>query len=184
MALVSPGNRQGSWVFRIVHGRPPQFPVALGQLQAAKIWVLIWGMAVTIAACLAFQTIAPAELRVLPAIAAQLLTAAGMCVLLTDLLFLSVKVVPFTGEMAREPSNLAFTVLKYFAFLPLVSALPLALTPWMEKSTLHCFFAVAAIASVHFLLTNRYRRVILEHTNLRPLEEDEEDFPMSLGLRY
>jgi hypothetical protein len=184
MAFVSPGNKQGSWVFRIVHGRPPQFPTAMEQLQAAKIWAFLCGITATCAACLAFHLIAPAELRTWPAIAAQALIAAGMCLLLTDILFLSVKVVPFTGETAREPSNLAFTVLKYFAFLPLVSALPLALTPWIEKSIPHYLVAVAAFATAHFLLRNRYRRVILEHTNLRPLEEDEEDFPMSLGLRY
>ena len=29
MAFVSPGNQQGSWVFRIVHGRPPHFATAI-----------------------------------------------------------------------------------------------------------------------------------------------------------
>jgi hypothetical protein len=29
-----------------------------------------------------------------------------------------------------------------------------------------------------------HRRIIQEHCNLPGLEEDEEDFPMKLGLRY
>jgi len=43
MAFVSPGNQHGSWAFRIVHGNPPQFPPALEQSLAARVWVLLWG---------------------------------------------------------------------------------------------------------------------------------------------
>src|SRR6202041_116403 len=34
MAFVSPGNRQGSWAFRIAHGRPPRLEVLTEQLRA------------------------------------------------------------------------------------------------------------------------------------------------------
>jgi hypothetical protein len=184
MAFVSSGNKQGSWVFRIMHGRPPQFLTAMEQLLAAKIWVFLCGVIVTFAACLVFHAFAPPELLTWPSIACQLLIATGMCLLLTDVLFLNVKIVPFTGETAREQSNLAFTVLKYFAFLPVVVSLPLAIAPWIETSGLHYIVTAAAIAVAHLLLIRSHRKVILEHCNLLHLEDDEEEFPMSLGLRY
>jgi hypothetical protein len=184
MAFVSSGNKRGSWVFRIMHGRPPQFLTAMEQLLAAKIWVFLCGVIVTFAACLVFHAFAPPELLPRPSIACQLLIATGMCLLLTDVLFLNVKIVPFTGETAREQSNLAFTVLKYFAFLPVVVSLPLAIAPWIETSGLHYIVTAVAIAVAHLLLIRSHRKVILEYCNLLHLEDDEEEFPMSLGLRY
>ena len=184
MAFVSSGNKQGSWVFRIVHGRPPQFITAMEVLLAAKIWVFLCGVVATFAACLAFHAFAPPRLLTWPSIAGQLLIASGMCLLLTDVLFLSVRIVPFTGETAREQFNLAFTVLKYFAFLPVVVSLPLAIAPWIETSALHYLLVGTVIAAAHLLLRRSHRRVILEHCNLLHLEDDEEEFPMSLGLRY
>ena len=121
MAFVSPGNQQGSWVFRIVHGRPPHFRPAMEQLLAAKVWVLLWARIVTFAALVShYVGFAPPELLSWPATTSQLLVAAGMCLLLTDIFFLHVTIVAFTGEPAREQPNLAISMLKYFAFVPFV----------------------------------------------------------------
>jgi uncharacterized membrane protein len=117
IAFVSNGNEQGSWIFRIVHGRPPHFNAAMEQLRAAEEWVLLWGLIVTCGACVAFRVFAPPELLTLPATASQLLVAAGMCLLLTDIMFLNVKIVAFTGEREKGQPNLATSVLKYFAFV-------------------------------------------------------------------
>jgi hypothetical protein len=184
MTFTSPGNKQGSWVFRIVHGRPPEFLTAMEELQAARIWVLLWALMATLTALVAFQWIAPAELRRWESIAGRMVMAAGLCLLLTDLLFLNVKYVAFTGETGREQPNLAFTVLKYFTFLPLVVSLPLAVSPWIEAGWMHGLMAAAVIAGAHFLLRNHHRAVILDHCNQVHLEDDEEEFPMRLGLRY
>jgi hypothetical protein len=184
MAFVSPGNQQGSWVFRIVHGRPPHFNAAMEQLQAAKVWVLLWGLIGTCGACLAFRVFAPAELLTLPATTSQLLVAAGMCLLLTDIMFLNVKIVAFTGERAREQPNLAASVLKYFAFVPAVAWVPLISESWIEVSAQHFILAAAAIAVTHLALRIRHRAIIREHCNTPGLEEDEEEFPLKLGLRY
>src|ERR1700723_164063 len=83
MAFVSPGNKQGSWVFRIVHGRPPELNTAMLQLQAAKIGVLMSAVIVTLGVCLALYPFAPPELLPRPAMASLLLIAIGMCLLLT-----------------------------------------------------------------------------------------------------
>jgi len=184
MAFVSPGNRQGSWVFQIVHGRPPALATALQLLNAAKLWVLLWAGLITFGALLVFRAFAPAELRTWPAAASAVLIAAGICLLLTDAMFLTVKTVAFTGEPAREPSNLAMTVLKYFTFLPLIVGLPVFFEPWIEKSAAHFGMAAAFIVLAHLAFERMHRRVVREHCAMRPLEDGEDDFPMKLGLRY
>jgi hypothetical protein len=184
VAFVSPGNQQGSWIFRLIHGRPPHFPAAMEQLQAAKTWVLSWGLVITLSACAAFRIIAPPQLLTLPATLSLLLIGAGMCVLLTDLFFLNVKIVPFTGEPAREQPNLAASLLKYLAFAPGAALLPLIAEPWIEVSAEHLVMAAVAIAAAHLALRSRHRAIIREHCNMPALEDGEEDFPMKLGLRY
>jgi hypothetical protein len=182
MAFVSPGNQQGSWVFRIVHGRPPHFKPAMQQLLAAKLWVFLVAEAVTFAACLGFRALAPPELLTWPATASQALITAGMCLLLADLFFLNVKIVAFTGQPAREQPNLALTVFKFFYFIPFAAWLPLVSEPWIEKSILHFAVAASAIAAAHLALRWQHRDIIRIHCNLRELEDDEEEFPMKLGL--
>lgn len=184
IAFVSSGNEQGSWVFRIIHGRPPHFNVAMEQLRAAKVWVFLLGLIVTCGACFAFRTFAPPDLLTLPATASQLLVAVGMCLLLTDITFLNVKIVAFTGERAREQSNLATSVLKYFAFVPAVAWVPLISESWIEISARHFIFAAGAIAVTHLALHIRHRAIVREHCTTLGHEEDEEEFLLKLGLHY
>lgn len=184
IAFVSPGNWQGSWVFRSVHGKPAPFRAAMDQLLAAKTWALLWGLIISFGGCMALRVIAPPELRALRATASQLLVAAGMSVLLADIFFLNVKTVAFTGERTREQSNLAIAVLKYIAFVPAVAWLPLISEPWIEARTEHFILAVVAIAATHLVFCIQHRAIIREHCNMPGLEEDEEDFPLKLGLRY
>ncbi len=184
MAFVSPGNRQRNWVFRIVHGRPPQFRSAMEQLLAAKVWVFLASVAITTGTCALFRVFAPAELLTRAAVASQLLIAAGACLLLTDIFFLNVQVVAFTGESAREQPSLAFTLLKYIFCFPVVAALPIGLEPWLQSNPRHFLIAIAAIAAAHWVLRRMHRRHVLEHSLQPALEDDEEEFPMKLGLRY
>ena len=175
---------QGSWVLRIVHGRPASFRTAMDQLLAAKTWGLLWGLIISFGVCMALRVNAPPELRTLRPTTSQLLIATGMSLLLTDIFFLNVKIVAFTSEPAREQSNFAITVLKYIAFLPAVAWLPLITERWIEISTQHFVLAAVAIATAHFALRSQHRAIIREHCNLPGLEDDEEEFPMKLGLRY
>jgi hypothetical protein len=184
MAFVSSGNQQGSWAFRIVHGRPPHLLPALEQLRAAKISVLLVTGAVTLATGLALRTIAPLTLLTWPATASQILVAGGMCLLLTDLFFLNVTTVAFTGEPTRGQPNLAFTVLKYYTAFPVVAVLPIVAESWVEQSLRRMILAVLAIAAAHLALELRHRGIVRQHCNQPALEEGEEDFPMKLGLRY
>jgi hypothetical protein len=113
-----------------------------------------------------------------------MLIAAGLSVLLTDLFFLNVKTVAFTGDPTREQPNLAMSLLRYFTFFPIIIAIPVATEPWIEASWLHFGAAIAAIAVAHCALLRWHRQIIAEHCNMPGLEDDEDDFPMKLGLRY
>ncbi|MGA7338979.1 MAG: hypothetical protein WBX18_00185 [Terracidiphilus sp.] len=183
MAFVSSGNQRGSWVFRVVHGSPPDFVPALERLLAAKTWVLLSAGVLTLGTVLASRAIAPPRLLGAPATAAQLLVAAALCLLLTDLFFLNVTAVAFTGNPARQPSNLALTMLKYFTFFPLVIMLPHLAEPWIQRRWWHFAVAACAVAVAHGALAGRHRAIVEAHCHLPDLEEGEEDFPMRLGLR-
>ncbi len=184
MAFVSSGNRQGNWAFRIVHGRPQDFASAVELSRAATRWVLVWAGALTLIVGIALWCMSPGSMRTVPATEAQLLVGLAMCLLLTDALFLNVTTVAFTGEPERGEPNLAFTVLKYFTFFPVVAALPSYVEPWIEMSSRHMIAAIVMVAGSHLVLRARHRETLRQHCNLPELEDDEEDFPMKLGLRY
>ena len=184
MAFVSPGNRQGSWAFRIVDGRPPTVATALEQSRAAELWTMLWAGIATLSTLLILRLVAPPELRTGAAGASLLLIGEGCCLLLADVLFLNVKSVAFTGEPAREQPSLALTLLKYFTFLPLIAWAPVVAEPWIEARLWHFVAAVVAIAGAHWALRRRRLHILEEHCSMPALEDDEEDFPMKLGLRY
>jgi hypothetical protein len=182
--FISPGNRQGSWIFHIIHGNPPSFSSAVDRLEATRTWVFASSLAITGAALLVSRAIAPPQQLTAGSIAAQIVMAIALCLLLTDAFFLRVTMVPFTGAPSSEEPNLAFTLLKYFTFFPLVIWLPVAVEPWMETRSWHFAAAIAAAGSAHIGLRFRHRSIVAEYCNQLQLEEGEEDFPMRLGLRY
>jgi hypothetical protein len=182
--LISPGNQRGSWIFRLILGNPPSFASALDHLQATRTWVIAGSLAITGSALLASRAIAPPQLLTASSTAAQIVVAAALCLLLTDAFFLHVTMVPFTGTPSSQEPNLAFTLLKYFTFFPLVAWLPLAVEPWMESKPWHFAAAIAAAVAAHIGLRFRHRSVVAEHCGQMQLEEGEENFPMRLGLRY
>lgn len=184
MAFVSPGNQQGRWIFRTVNGRPPHFVCAVEQFVGAEAWILLWALLVTCGASLAFRAFAPPALLTWPATASQLLIAVGMCLLITDFLFLHQTSIPFTGEIARDQTNPAISVLKYIAFVPVVAWIPLMAEPWIEGRMRNFAVAIGAITAIHLMLRYRHRRIVREYCGMPGLEDDEEDFPMKLGLRY
>jgi hypothetical protein len=76
------------------------------------------------------------------------------------------------------------TLLKYFTFFPVIVWIPAAFEPWIEAGVGHFLIAVAAIAGSHLALCVALRRIVKEHCNTQGLEDNQEDFPMKLGLRY
>jgi hypothetical protein len=183
-AFVSSGNERGSWVLRLIHGKPAQFDAALEHLAAAKVWALLSGATVTITMIVALRFVEPAELTTSQSTVSQLLVAIGMCLLLTDVLFSNVMVIPFTGEAQREQPNLAFTVLRYFTFFPIMMSASIASELWVERSWLHFGIIAIGIVVAHLWLRKRHRDSVLVYSSLPEFEDGEDDFPMKLGLRY
>ena len=183
MTFVASGNQRGRWIFRMISGNPAPLNAAIEQSRATHLWVLLCTALFTSIAAGALSLIAPPALRSGTAIASQAIFAAGMSLALTEAFFLNVTAIPFTGESPREQPNLALTVLKYFTFFPVVAALPLRVEPWIELRRSHFLIAAVVFGVSHLLLRRSHRGTLREYSNQLALEEDEEDFPMKLGLR-
>ena len=180
-AFQSSGNRQGAWIWRIVHGEPPVFTTALERAAAARRWAMLASMAVTVAVLALLRVYAPHQIRSALSTAAQLVFAAACCVLLTDLVFLRNDMVPFTGAPGRQ-NNLAFTVLGFFFFLPLIMALSLGCDMWMERDIRNLGAAVVIAAVVHLWLRKLSRGHLRLCSDQLPIDEDVEQSYRPLGL--
>jgi hypothetical protein len=183
-AFASPGNQQGGWIFRIIHGKPPGCRAALHLLQGGPLWTFAASGLVVLGAIGFFQCIAPAELRNFSSLSAQVVIGLGLCLLLTDAFFLNVTTVPFTGERPARESNLAFTVLRYYTFFPLVTGASVAFELLLEPRPVRMGIAIAAFAVAHLWLRKCHRSIIRLDCSQIALEEGEDEFPMKLGLRY
>ncbi len=179
MAFVSPGNQRGSWIFRILHSKP-----TLHHLAAARVWVFTLGLVVTLAIVAALHALSPLQLRGWRTMAGQVIVAAGLCLLLTDAFFLNVKIIPFTGVRVSSTLNLAFLLIPFIGIFPPLVLLTLSWEPWIEASVQHMVIAALLIVLAHLGLRTAHRRIVKEYANLPQLDEDEEEFPMKLGLRY
>jgi hypothetical protein len=179
IAFLSPADRRGSWLFRVILGRP-----GLTQLAAAKLWVLLCGMILTLAFVALASVIGPPQLRGCRSATSQALVAVGLCRLLTEALFLKVRTIPFTGAAGAPAPNLAFILLQYFGFFPPLVLLTLSLEPWLEANLWHAAGTIVIILAALFWMRRVHRRNVDYYTNLIDLDEDEEEFPQRLGLRY
>ena len=131
-AFLSPTDRRGGWIFRVILGRPTS-----AQLDTTVLWILPCVLGLTLSMVALINRLAPPELRGWNSLACQALVAIGLCLLLTDALFLKVRTIPFTGERRAPATNLAFILLQYFGFFPPLVLLSVGLEPWLEASVWH-----------------------------------------------
>jgi hypothetical protein len=178
-AFLSPADRRGGWLFRVILGRP-----GLTQLGAAKLWVVLCGMVLTLAFLALVSAIGPAQLRGWRFATSQGLVAIGLCLLLTEALFLKVRTIPFTGAAGAPTTNLAFILLQYFGFFPPLVLLTLSLEPWLEANLWHAAGMIVIVVAVLLWMRRVHRTNVNYYTNLIDLDDDEEEFPQRLGLRY
>jgi hypothetical protein len=184
VTLASSGNRQGNWIFRIVHGKRPQFAAAMEMFCAAHEWVLGWSMMITLAALIVLRALALPELPMWPETAAEMLLAVGLCVVLTDAFFLNLTTIAFTGEPQSETPNLAFTVLKYFLFFPPVVAFAAVTPVWIGDSVLRFAIIAAVFAIAHLTFRAAHRAIVEEYCRYGDSEDGEGELPLDLGLRH
>jgi hypothetical protein len=178
-AFLSSADKRGSWVFRVILGRPgPE------QLETAKLWILPCALLLTLALVVLTGLLGPQELRGWKNLLIQALAAMGLSVLLTDALFVNVTSLPFTGEGRASTNNLALILLQYFGLFPPLILLTLSLEPWLAEKAWHVVAAAGIVAAAHFALRRGQRERAEYHANLIDLDGDEEEFPQRLGLRY
>jgi hypothetical protein len=174
VAFTSSGNRQGNWIFRNVHGRPPQLATALEMFSAARVWAFAWSAIVTLTAVVVFRVISPSELLTLPATAAQLLVAMGLCVILADAFFLNVITVAFSGEPQGKTPNLALTVFKYLLFFPPVVSFAAVVPVWMGHSLARFLIVATGFTATHLVLQAGHHRMVKEYCEY-DMSQDEDD---------
>jgi hypothetical protein len=128
--------------------------------------------------------VGPPELHGWKSIACQVLVAIGLCLLLTDALFLKVRSIPFTGDAKAPTTNLAFILLQYFGLFPPLVLLTVGLEPWLKASVWHVVATLGIIIAAHLAMREVHRKDAEYHVNLIDLDDEEEEFPQRLGLRY
>jgi hypothetical protein len=178
-AFLSPTDRRGGWIFRVILGRPTS-----AQLDTTVRWILPCVLGLTLCMVVLINRLAPLELRGWNALTCQALLAVGLCLLLTDAMFLKVRTIPFTGETKAPATNLAFILLQYFGLFPPLVLLSVGLEPWLEASVWHVLGMVAVIVAAHLALLRIHNKDAEYHVNLIDLDDDEQEFPQRLGLRY
>jgi len=178
-AFLSPLDRRGSWVFRVILGKPGP-----AQLATTALWILPCALVLTLGVVVLISLLGPSELRGWKPLLCQALVAIGLCLLLTDALFLKVRSLPFTGEASAPANNLAFILLQYFGLFPPLVWLSLALEPWLKASVWHVAGTVVVIVAAHLWMHGASRKNAAYYADLIDLDDYEEEFPQRLGLRY
>ncbi len=178
-AFLSPADRRGGWIFRVILGRP-----GTEQLDTTPLWILPCAMLLTLGIVALISLLAPPELRGWRPFASQALVAIGLCLLLTDASFLKVVSIPFTGEGRAPTNNLAIILLQYFGFFPPLVLLMIGLGPWLEASLWHVGFTVVIIVWAHLAMRRAHTKNAEYYANLIDLDDNEEEFPQRLGLQY
>jgi hypothetical protein len=133
----------------------------------------------TVLAIIALGVLAPNEVRGLDAIAAQCIVGLGLCLLLVDVFFVNVMVVPFS-ERHSSRSSLAFILMGYIALFPPLVWNIVDAEPWLKASRVHLVEMVIAIAALHLALRAILRRKFNDQARLP--EGEGEDWPPKLGL--
>lgn len=174
--FFAPADQRGRWIFRVTVGK-----AGLAEVAAARWWVLLWSAALSLAVV---ALAARAEHGPGLVLATQATVAAGWSVVLTDIFFLNVTTIPFAGAKSNTETNFALLLIPYVGFFPAVVLFTVAAEPWVEARWGNVAWTAAVFLGAHLALRAMHRRRLHEHLLLIDADEDEEEFPQRLGLRY
>ena len=177
--FMAPADQRGRWIFRVILGK-----AGLEEIGGAKRWVLGWSAVLAlVAAGFAFRFGGPQAQPGLFA-ADQVVIALGWSLVLTDLFFLNVTTIPFTGARSNAATNFALLLIPYLGFFPAIVMFTLALEPVLEASVGHLAIGIGLMAGAHLVLRAIWRSRMADYVQRIDGDEGEEEFPMRLGLRY
>jgi hypothetical protein len=175
--LSAPVDRRGSWVFGVLIGRPRS-----DHLAGASIWVTLWALIVSLGTALLFHTLSPASMRNHRTTLGQLLMAAGLSLLLSDILLFSIRTIPFTHLHKGSVNDLPFAIARYFVLFPIFVAVAVGREAWIEASPTHLVTTLLLFTGAHLLL-RRAEATFLAQSTLETPPDEADEFPQRLGLR-
>ena len=175
--LSAPVDRRGSWLFRVLIGRPRS-----DHLGGTDVWITLWALIIGLGTALLLHVLSPASMKVPRITFGQLVVAGGLSFLLSDLLLFSVRTIPFTHLRKGSVNDVPLTVLRYFILFPIFVSIVLQKEAWIEASRVHLLATVLVFFGAHFLL-RRARSHFLEQFTLDTPPDETEEFPQRLGLR-
>jgi hypothetical protein len=177
--FLAPADQRGRWIFRAVLGK-----AGLPQALAARGWVLAWSLLLALSAAAWVGWAVPAPVPVLQFVLTQALTAAALSVLLTDVFFLNVTTIPFTGVRQNSATNFALLLIPYLGFFPAIVMFTVGLQPVIESSFDRIAIAATIACVAHLVLRRAHHVKLAEFSDQIDPDEGEEEFPLRLGLRY
>ncbi|HUB19573.1 MAG TPA: hypothetical protein VL990_13115 [Acidobacteriaceae bacterium] len=177
--FLAPADQRGRWIFRVILGK-----AGLAEVDAAKRWVFLWSALLSLAAAACACRFGGPEAHAPLCVADQVLVALGWSLILTDIFFLNVTAIPFTGARPNSATNFALLLIPYLGFFPAIVMFTVALEPVVESTPVTWLIAAGVMTAAHTILRAIYRSRVAEHVNRIDADEDEEEFPLRLGLRY
>jgi len=140
-ALNAPVGLHGSWVFRVIHGKPLR-----EHLKAVSLWAVLCVGAVTVATVVVLHTVAPTPLRGLFPFLTQLLVAIGLSNLLVDVFLIRIHDIPFTAIRVPLTTDLPISFVRYALVFPAFVAYVAGRELWIEASLIHMAVSAALFA--------------------------------------
>ncbi len=176
-ALASPVGRSGRWLFGVIGGKPKR-----DQVKAAKLWVLLTTLILTLSTRAVAFTIGPAVLRGARTISAQLLVDVALCVLLTDFFFSDFADIPFTGIRVNTTMELPLIFVRYLIGFPALMLLTVSWEERIEVRWSNLLLTVLVLIAAHIAMMRRADRRWIEQQESMDTIDDDSLTP-GLGLR-
>jgi len=175
--LAAPIDRRGSWLFRVLIGRPRS-----GHLAGAYLWISIATFLIGTSAALLLHSLSPIAMKIPRVATGQLLVAVGLALLIPDVLLFSVRSIPFTHLHRSSVNDLPLSVLRYLVLFPLFVSILVAKEVWIEASKAHLLATTLLFIGTHLVLQRAHARLLAQSTFDTPPDEADE-FLQKLGLR-
>jgi hypothetical protein len=175
--ITAPVDRRGSWLFRVLIGRPRS-----SHLAGAYIWVSLATFLISICTALLLHILSPTDMKVPRVAIGQVLVAVGLSLVLTDILLFSVRTIPFTHLHKSSVDDLPLAVFRYIVLFPLFASILVAKEAWIEASATHLLATMILFVAAHLILQRAHAGLVSQST-LGTSTDEADEFPQRLGLR-